>query len=434
MRLQNIILLLSALLLSSVTSAQKVNIINPIIEKIGDNVFISFDAKIDKVSTNYMLTLTPVLWVGNKEQALPPIIVIGRNMSIIQARRGEVIEGNIIENSSITTSYKANIPFKKWMGGISFRIDKILEGCCTKEMLTPMAILKNKLEPTLPFITPLFESRLKSFFLDNFKEVIKDYPFVGYIRDETRPDGLDIYFELDRSVIKESFMENATSIQKIHKVIKLIKSSHNIELTKITITGGTSPEGSVLHNKRLGQNRSESVINYFSKEIDPSIFSVENIGENWDGLYSIVKSSEMKYRDEVLSIIDNYPIDKGRERQLKKLGNGKPYRYMLKEFFPKLRRASYVQVFYDIKLDDNDTKIEKASELIKASNYQAAIAMLLEAKQTPYTKNLIGVCYMMTKDVVNARIYFQRAIYDGSDEAQKNLNLLDYQKDNIQYK
>ena len=83
-------------------------------------------------------------------------------------------------------------------------------------------------------------------------------------------------------------------------------------------------------------------------------------GENWDGLVKALDTFEMDYKEEVLDIITNIPIEKGRETKLMQLRGGVPYRFMLKHIFPSLRVA-ICKVNYDVK----NFKLEEAKEVIK---------------------------------------------------------------------
>jgi len=436
MRVQNIILFLSILLLSYSATAQDVDITNPSIEKIGDRVTISFDANIDEVSTDYMLTLTPTLWSGAREQSLSPIVVMGRRKSIMQARKGGVKEGIVVAKADEITSYKVILPFGVWMGGVSLRMDRVLEGCCGREVLAPISIVSEVLKPTLLPVTPLFRSDVKSDILDDFQQIVQAYPFL-YLSDtaaDPKSDDVIIYFKQGSTTIDGLYQNNSNSLRKIQDALALIKATPNMNLTKITIVGVTSPEGSFSLNKRIGQARAESLVNYLSQDVDSTLFNIGSVGENWDGLYSMVEQSNMAYRNEVLSIIDSYGIFEGREKRLMNLRGGSPYMYMLKEFFPGLRKTSYVRVFYGITPNDEFTKTDKASQFIKANSYNEALQLLQEIAPTPYTENLMGVCYMMLEDAVNARLYLQRAIDGGNGDAPNNLEQLNYQRDNIQYK
>lgn len=429
---QNIILFLSVILLISGVNAQNVEITSSKIEKNGDDVTISFDIKAEKISTNYMLTFTPVIWNGEREESLRSIVVVGRNRAIIQRRNGLTVDGVVIENNSLVRSYEVSAPFEEWMGGASIRIDRELEGCCGGDFLSPIALSNNILKPTLLPIIPLFERDIKAYHLDKFHDLINDYPFVAHVGSKS-DDGLVIYFEQASSTLKSSYMDNARSIERVVEAIRLIESEPNVELIRVTVRGATSPEGSFAYNQRLGQNRAESFIDYFDQYITPDFFKIENIGENWRGLYLMVESSTMESRDEVLSIIANDSIFEGRELKLMNLDGGDPYMYMFEEFFPKLRKASYIQVFYDIKPNEEFVKIDRASGLIELKRYQLAIDLLQGVTPTPYTNNLIGVCYMQMEDLKNARTYLQRAIDGGSSDAKENLKRLNYQQDNIQY-
>ena len=67
----------------------------------------------------------------------------------------------------------------------------------------------------------------------------------------------------------------------------------------------------------------------------------------------MVAKSDMAYRDRILSIIDNVPESGygglSRQAELMRLGGGEPYRYMLNNFFPELRNATYIKVYYENK-------------------------------------------------------------------------------------
>ena len=63
--------------------------------------------------------------------------------------------------------------------------------------------------------------------------------------------------------------------------------------------------------------------------------------DNWTMLRKMIASSDMDYRDEVLSIIDNVPIGEGRESRLQALHEGKPYAYIKEHFFPELLKSDH---------------------------------------------------------------------------------------------
>jgi hypothetical protein len=75
-------------------------------------------------------------------------------------------------------------------------------------------------------------------------------------------------------------------------------------------------------------------------------------GINWIGLQRLVAAdNSIAYRDEILPILE-LPIwdartQTGRHGELMRLRGGDPYRYLLNNFFPQLRGAAFIKVFYN---------------------------------------------------------------------------------------
>ena len=88
-------------------------------------------------------------------------------------------------------------------------------------------------------------------------------------------------------------------------------------------------------------------------------FGVNFGGENWDGLEKLVVASDMKEKDQVLSIIHNVAVTNGREVRLMELAGGEPYRYMLNNMFPGLRKAE-CRIDYSVR----NYNVDEARKLI----------------------------------------------------------------------
>ena len=68
------------------------------------------------------------------------------------------------------------------------------------------------------------------------------------------------------------------------------------------------------------------------------------MAEDWEGLRPLLKGKP--YEKAALFIIDNYGIFEGRERFLMEFAGGAPYKEMLRDLFPKLRRIE-VHIIYN---------------------------------------------------------------------------------------
>ncbi|MEG0163630.1 MAG: OmpA family protein, partial [Mucinivorans sp.] len=182
---------------------------------------------------------------------------------------------------------------------------------------------------------------------------------------------LIIQFKQGSVVIDPSFGQNQKTIDKIREIIKTIESDSQTTLEKIVLAGASSPEGTAQQNDVLAQKRADALKQYLGVNVNTkaNLFEVVNVGEDWTGLRQMVEASDMQYKSEVLEIMDKYSVKQGREKQLMDLKWGRPYNYMMEHFFPKLRSAGYIRVFYDSKPSPEAEATNQAIELYNRGAY-----------------------------------------------------------------
>ncbi len=139
-------------------------------------------------------------------------------------------------------------------------------------------------------------------------------------------------------------------------MIDELKSDPNVKVNRLDIIGYASPEGTLAANKRLSEGRAMALRDYLAYRYDfpRNQYYIVFGGENWDGLEKALETIEFEYKDEVLDIIRNIPIEKGRETKLMQLHGGTPYRYLLKYIFPSLRVA--IKVNYERGISAEEAK------------------------------------------------------------------------------
>ncbi|MDR1345017.1 MAG: hypothetical protein LBJ39_06660, partial [Tannerellaceae bacterium] len=212
--------------------------------------------------------------------------------------------------------------------------------------------------------------------------------------------------------------------------------------------------------------------------LNESLFKVSSVSEDWDGLETLVKASDLPEKDKILEIISTVSIEAGREGALMKLSGGTPYRKMLKEMFPELRRVEY-QIDYLVKdygAEEVKKLLDKPDDLSQyelynlaqssaagskqynaimleviprqypddetANNNTAAVMIangetgtakryLEKAGNSPEAFNNRGVVYLLEGDLNKAEGYFRQAQSGGSRQALANLDEVQAkQKDN----
>lgn len=152
----------------------------------------------------------------------------------------------------------------------------------------------------------------------------------------------DIYFPVGGMKILPEHELNREAWHTFVSEIDSLRSGGSNTVLGITVTGYSSPEGGYESNDRIAKRRAQALKRFLETKYNSTLVEIrtEWVAEDWDRLAELVRASDMADRDRVLRIIDEVDIFKGREMKLKALSGGKPWAYMLKEYFPKLRCAS----------------------------------------------------------------------------------------------
>lgn len=398
-------------------SCDKVNITDVNVEKTSREIKVSFRITPAKraVRSNYKMTLIPYLCNDTQTIKLLPIEVIGKQW-VRKEKQKWLLTGFKENTPSVQiipenrpSNYSVSIPYdRETMRTMSLRIEQRVEGCCNATLLANQLLVSRVqlyVEP-LPVVRKVARTPV-------LKKVNRKWQF--------SKDILTIHFHLSTTKIDDSLFENKQVLDEIITVVNAIRTNPEQVLRKIEITGFASPEGSYSQNQNLAINRATALKNYIRQEIPlitDSSFVLNNGGENWEGTRRMVAASDMKYRDEVLAILDKTPINK---QELQNLRAGQPYHYIVREFFSTLRNACYIAVYYDIFADEAADTINDALTLIDAKEYGEALDKLQSVNSDPRAYNAIGVCYMMTERELQAQEWFEKAIATGDAEAIKNL-------------
>jgi outer membrane protein OmpA-like peptidoglycan-associated protein len=136
------------------------------------------------------------------------------------------------------------------------------------------------------------------------------------------------------------FGDNALEIARIERILSPLMDRGVYNIKSVHIDGYASIEGRWDTNDHLARARAEDFRRWLTDNYRRlGKVTVAGHSEDWDGLVKMVREdSQMPYRYETLALIESYGIFAGREKNLMDLGQGVPYKYMYRWFFPKLRR------------------------------------------------------------------------------------------------
>jgi len=179
-------------------------------------------------------------------------------------------------------------------------------------------------------------------------------PTVEVVKNRSEQYEAHLDFPVNKSVILTDFMNNHAELVNIHAMFDKIQNDRNLTVKGISIEGFASPEGPLAFNEQLSKKRAEALKDYLVKneKVSSKLYKVTFGGENWDGLVKALQSSSMKEKETFLNIIKNTTDDAKRKQEIMRVGGGAPYRTMLKEIYPRLRKVNckidYTVVNFDV--------------------------------------------------------------------------------------
>ena len=388
------------------------------------NVEVTFDVTSgeETLKNNTKMVLTPFLHKGADTLWLESFEVFGsvkykreRQEQALAGNKGWTLASNqIMEGDSY--SFSASTPYQSWMNGATLSVDRRVLGCGC-DCYDGVEDLADGVKPYDPPTQLLSEVESS---IDHYQVVDthKYYLFEG--------EGMQVIYPVSQTKLYLDRYNNQQTLDEIIKAIKAIEECDEQQLNNIEMVGFASPEGTLKFNTELGEGRANSLRKYIQGQmphLEDEQFYIINGVENWDGLRRLVAESDMKDKDAVLNIIDTEGGEK-RKRALKQLSYGTTYRYMLKNFYPQLRMACYVAVYYDELADVASADINRANEMIRQNQPADALEVLMKHEADSRAWNSIGAAMIMLERAREAIYWFEKAIEAGSAEAQENIKYL----------
>lgn len=163
-----------------------------------------------------------------------------------------------------------------------------------------------------------------------------------------------IDYRAGQTAIDPSYGNNAQELQKIAAQIKEVTAHSGRTIIRIIISAYASPEGTFYDNQRLTEKRAEAMKQHI-RSICPlplSSFTIVAAGEDWKELERLVSESDLKHKEQILTIIRETGVFDGRETKLMNLSGGEPYRQMKETLFPLLRRTEYEIQYTEVDLQE----------------------------------------------------------------------------------
>lgn len=464
--------ILLVFLSSPVLSQELVRVSNLSLKEKSDSLLIDYRVHVsaESIKSSQGFSLCAVLHSPDTFLILPPVSVFGSNKRKVLNRyyRNRTQEVFLRPTQQDTIyDYRIAVPYQEWMDQAKLSIHSQLSGYRGSKYLNHY-VLKNQVD-------------LES------KEAYEVKPKVSFIvparqeKRRRRQGKAYLSFQTGRSVILPNFRGNAPELQKIEDAFSDVVYDADVKLQGLYVEGFASPEGSSELNERLSLERATALKEYIRDKFtlaDP-LFKVSSSGEDWSGLAELVKVSELKDKDKILSIIYSADLPDRKEKSLKSLSGGITYRLLLKDLFPELRRVEY-QIDYTVKdfeleesrdflatnpealsqeelyrlamdfgrgsaqynrilielipyyyNEDTTAANNAGAALLENGETSGASRYLSKAEDNGSTQNNRGVLHLLEGDLETARQFFESAISLGNAQGEHNLKELEKKQEDI---
>lgn len=117
------------------------------ISRSGDSVHVSFRLRVERLTKDYILRVTPLLYgKGGQHAVFPPLEYGSRTAQIVEWREKRVKEKrksvSAYHKAGGTVAYTFALPYGEWMNGASLRLDAKSKGFAAKKCCRPCSWLR----------------------------------------------------------------------------------------------------------------------------------------------------------------------------------------------------------------------------------------------------------------------------------------------------
>lgn len=158
---------------------------------------------------------------------------------------------------------------------------------------------------------------------------------------------LDVFFRQGDISVDPDFRNNGSSLETFRDSLDKHLRDTTAFVRVINIRSSASPEGNTRNNQRLSEGRGQAIKDWLvgRLNVEPNVFHIEAVGEDWEGLADRVRTLDVPWRDDALDIIRNTPswivrggaVVDSRKNRLRRLADGEAWAYLNERVFPDLR-------------------------------------------------------------------------------------------------
>ena len=135
-----------------------------------------------------------------------------------------------------------------------------------------------------------------------------------------------------------SSVDDNEEMQAAAEELKRLLANDHMKLLRVYVCGSASPDGLWQDDVYLSKARTDAAVTYLRAVtgISEDLIMAKSLDEDWDRLYEMIYESDIPFKDTILTIITTKTWSE-RKQALMKLDEGRVWKILLEDFFPKMR-------------------------------------------------------------------------------------------------
>ena len=165
--------------------------------------------------------------------------------------------------------------------------------------------------------------------------------------------GTRVYFRQAIYKLDPEFRGNGERLHRFALGVDALLANPEVQVHAVVVETGASPEGGVVYNDGLADNRAKSIRRWLldNTNLSPYQIQAHGVGADWEGLWHMVRACDdpaFIWKDRVLEVIADSevrldPSTANKQRcmdRMKALDGGRAWRWMLENLYPDLRQGA----------------------------------------------------------------------------------------------
>ncbi len=235
-----------------------------------------------------------------------------------------------------------------------------------------------------------------------------------------------VHYSKNNSGVKNSEMRDQ-DIKDLKAFAVVAAADPKITLKSVDVPAYASPEGEISLNNNLANERAASaakaIAKIFTSNNEELAFNEQGKGEDWNGFKKLVEASDIKDRQLIISVLEQYPSGEKREAEIRNLS--KTFTELDKKILPQLRRSliavNYEQTGFSDEELMNYVKTNPDTLNVEEMLFAATLFNDLEEKMAIYQQvasqfendwrgpNNVGYILLLQGKVAEAKTHFAKA-------------------------